>query len=119
MPGTSQDETRTLAFLRHLAVEEVEGHRFRSDIHHRRQSLLVHRYVVLLFRIEGGCSVSFGQRQRRTCPTRTGKMQTGKTLRPDQTAREVRRNKPESTHEQNDQKKSTQSHSFQSLSKTQ
>jgi len=47
--GLIENEARTLPFLRHLAVKEIKGHRFRSDIHDRRQRLLIDRDVVLLF----------------------------------------------------------------------
>ena len=46
------DEAGALAFLRDQAVEEVEGHGARGDVHHRWNILAIDADVVLLFRVE-------------------------------------------------------------------
>ena len=43
------DEARTLALLRDWLVEEVVGNLHRGDVHHRWQSALVDRNILLLF----------------------------------------------------------------------
>ena len=47
-----ENESRTLAFLRHHAIKEVKAHGARANVHHRWNRLLVDADVDLLFRIE-------------------------------------------------------------------
>ena len=54
------NEARALAFLRHQAVEEVEGDGVRGDVHDRGDVLAVDEDIVLLFGIERLAAGGFG-----------------------------------------------------------
>ena len=58
-----QDEARPLPLYRNGTIEEVMHHRRTRNVHNRRQSLLVHRDVLLLFHVERRCGRGFGQRK--------------------------------------------------------
>src|SRR5271157_2943792 len=52
MPFTVDYKSCTLALFRHEAVKKIKRYRSGSNVHHRRQGLLVHRHVDLLLRVE-------------------------------------------------------------------
>ena len=54
------DESRSLALLRHQTIEEVEGDGPRSDVHHRGDILVVDVDVVLLFGVQRFMARGFG-----------------------------------------------------------
>ena len=63
--GLVENESRSLALLRHRSVKEVEDQRRGGDVDHRGQHLLVDGDVVLLFGVEGRRGLGLSQFQRR------------------------------------------------------
>ena len=59
-----EDESGTLALLRHRPVKEVEDQGGGSDVHHRGQHSFVDGNIVLLFGVVGGRGLSLGQLER-------------------------------------------------------
>ena len=63
--GLVENESRSLALLRHRAVKKIENHLSRRDVHHRGQHPLVDGDIVLLFGVVRGRGLGLGQFQRR------------------------------------------------------
>ncbi len=52
MTITINNKSRSLPFLRNQTVEKIKRHSLGSDVHNRPDVLVIHRYIVLLFRIQ-------------------------------------------------------------------
>ena len=96
--GLVENESRTLALLRHRSIEEVEDQRRRGDVDHRGQHPLVDGDIVLLFGVVGGRGLGLGQLERRAGAAATqrkwphvGRLKAGGKMRGDE---------PESAHQQ-------------------
>ena len=105
MAGFVENESRTLAFLRHRPVEEVEDDSARRDVDDRGQHAMVDGDVVLLFRVKCWRSLCLRQLQRRAGGSRARECQRI------QASLEMGGDKPESTNQKNDQNKLAQFHS--------
>src|SRR5215472_5647622 len=109
MAGLVEDESRTLALLRHRSIEDVEAHCSRGNIHNRRQHVPVDRNVVLFLGIKSRSRLRLGQFE--------GRVRTATTdeCRRMQTGREMRGDEPESTYQQKHKKKLAQLHTLLDL----
>src|SRR5271157_2595115 len=74
------NETGALAFLRHQAVKEVEGHDARGYVDYRRDVLAIDVDVVLLFGVERFAAGGFGDFNALRTPDPVGGMETSAAI---------------------------------------